>query len=197
METLVHGTCVALGGSCALLRGRPGAGKSDLALRFLFLPAEALVQPEASTHPLAAHRRANLPLLVRFIRGKSSWRQPQMGQVFPRGVLAARPSLVADDQVRLRREDGYVVASCPAPLAGKIEVRGVGIARINALAGEARLFLIADLDRTGDQPRFPQSWQWETVLGLPVRRIVLDPFELSAPVKLALALQNLLEDPAD
>ena len=143
---------MALGGSCALLRGRPGAGKSDLALRFLFLPAE---------------------------------------------TLGARPVLVADDQVSLRREGGSVVASCPARLAGRIEVRGAGIARISAFASEARLSLIADLDHACDQPRFPQSWQWETVLGLAIRRIGLDPFELSAPVKLALALQNLLEDPAD
>ena len=34
---LVHGTCVALGRRAALLRGPAGAGKSDLALRFLFL----------------------------------------------------------------------------------------------------------------------------------------------------------------
>jgi len=34
---LVHGTCVALGRRAALLRGSPGSGKSDLALRFLFL----------------------------------------------------------------------------------------------------------------------------------------------------------------
>jgi HPr kinase/phosphorylase len=34
---LVHGTCVALGRTAALLRGPPGSGKSDLALRFLFL----------------------------------------------------------------------------------------------------------------------------------------------------------------
>jgi serine kinase of HPr protein (carbohydrate metabolism regulator) len=35
---LLHGTCVALGSSGALIRGAPGTGKSDLALRFLFLP---------------------------------------------------------------------------------------------------------------------------------------------------------------
>lgn len=34
---IVHGTCVALGRTAALLRGPPGSGKSDLALRFLFL----------------------------------------------------------------------------------------------------------------------------------------------------------------
>jgi HPr kinase/phosphorylase len=128
----------------------PGAGKSDLALRFLFLPAEA---------------------------------------------LAARPVLIADDQVSLRREGGYAMASCPEPLAGRIEVRGLGIARIPAFAKEARLSLIADLDSSPDRPRFPPNWQWETVLGLPIRRIVLNPFELSAPAKLALALQNMLEDP--
>jgi serine kinase of HPr protein (carbohydrate metabolism regulator) len=34
---LAHGTCVALGRTAALLRGPSGTGKSDLALRFLFL----------------------------------------------------------------------------------------------------------------------------------------------------------------
>ena len=34
---LVHGTCVALRRGAALLRGPSGSGKSDLALRFLFL----------------------------------------------------------------------------------------------------------------------------------------------------------------
>jgi HPr kinase/phosphorylase len=34
---LIHGTCVALGQRAALLRGPSGSGKSDLALRFLFL----------------------------------------------------------------------------------------------------------------------------------------------------------------
>jgi len=34
---VVHGTCVGLGRRAALLRGSSGSGKSDLALRFLFL----------------------------------------------------------------------------------------------------------------------------------------------------------------
>jgi len=146
METLVHGTCVALGGSCALLRGPCGAGKSDLALRFLFLPAEA---------------------------------------------LKARPALVADDQVILRRAGERIAATCPPALLGKIEVRGAGIVCIAALAQEAELTLIADLDGSCDSPRYPENDERETVLGLPIRRIRLDPFELSAPIKLALAMQIL------
>jgi serine kinase of HPr protein (carbohydrate metabolism regulator) len=37
---LIHGTCVAFGAYAALLRGASGSGKSDLALRFLALPAD-------------------------------------------------------------------------------------------------------------------------------------------------------------
>lgn len=143
---------MALGGVCALLCGKPGAGKSDLALRFLFLPAEA---------------------------------------------LGGRPALIADDQVILRRIGANIVASCPPALAGRIEVRGGGIARITALAKEGRLTLAADLDSSGDIPRFPDKDQWRSILGLPVRRILLNPFEPSAPIKLALALNNVFEDTGD
>jgi serine kinase of HPr protein (carbohydrate metabolism regulator) len=45
---LVHGTCVALGRSAALLRGPSGSGKSDLALRFLFLARRG---PAAASAP--------------------------------------------------------------------------------------------------------------------------------------------------
>ncbi len=145
---MVHGTCVALGGSAALLRGPCGGGKSDLALRFLFLSA---------------------------------------------GALEARPALVADDQVLLRRSGERIVASCPPALAGKIEVRGLGIVCMRNCAEQARLTLVADLDGACDVPRYPAKDEWETVLGVPIRRIVLDPFEMPAPIKLALALQNFLE----
>lgn len=44
---VVHGTCVALGRRAVLLRGPPGSGKSDLALRFLFLARRSPAALEA------------------------------------------------------------------------------------------------------------------------------------------------------
>ena len=43
----MHGTCVALGNAGALLRGSCGSGKSDLALRFLYLPSDRLGEEAA------------------------------------------------------------------------------------------------------------------------------------------------------
>jgi serine kinase of HPr protein (carbohydrate metabolism regulator) len=148
---VVHGTCVALGGAAALLRGASGAGKSDLALRFLFLPGDA---------------------------------------------LGVRPRLVADDGARLRRVDGEIHATSPETIAGKMEVRTLGIANLPPplIEGTAHLRLLVDLGAVGDLPRFPESIDWEDVLGIAVRRIALDPFEMSSPMKLALALQGRFED---
>ncbi len=44
---VVHGTCVALGRRGVLLRGPAGSGKSDLALRFLFLSRRGPAAREA------------------------------------------------------------------------------------------------------------------------------------------------------
>src|SRR5262249_29579358 len=44
------------------------------------------------------------------------------------------PALVADDQVELRRDGNRVLASAPESIRGKIEVRGVGIVNVKALA---------------------------------------------------------------
>lgn len=40
-ELLVHGTCVAIGSCGVLLRGAPGSGKSDLALRLIERPPKS------------------------------------------------------------------------------------------------------------------------------------------------------------
>jgi serine kinase of HPr protein (carbohydrate metabolism regulator) len=139
----VHGTCVALGRRAALLRGPSGSGKSDLALRFLFLAR--------------------------------------------RGPAALEPpALVADDQVRISRDSDRLLAAAPESIAGKMEVRGVGIVGIKPVA-EAELVLVVDLVAPNEVERMPEP-QTVPLLGLEIPLIRLAPMEASAPIKLALAL---------
>ena len=53
----VHGTAIALGGKAALIRGAPGSGKSDLALRCLAVAPTALIPCPAA---LVADDRVDL-----------------------------------------------------------------------------------------------------------------------------------------
>jgi HPr kinase/phosphorylase len=100
-----------------------------------------------------------------------------------------RPLLVADDQVFVTPNGhGRLVASAPATIAGKIEVRGLGIIEVPAL-GQAELALVCDLVGTKEVPRMPPHPRERTVIaGVPVPLIKLDPFEASAPLKLKMAL---------
>jgi HPr kinase/phosphorylase len=131
---LVHATAIAIEGRAVLLRGRSGAGKSDLALR----------------------------------------------------LIEGGARLVADDQVNLRRAGDRVLVTAPAAIAGLLEVRGVGIVRIEAIA-EATLAMLADLVPSEEVERFPEARR-EDVLGVPISSITLSPFEASAAAKLRLAL---------
>ena len=127
---LAHGTAVAIDGEALLLRGPPGAGKSDLALRLI-----------------------------------------------DGGAL-----LVADDQTELTRRGDRIWVRAPAVLSGLLEVRGIGILRVERL-DEAPLALLVDLVAGTAVERLPEP-AVESVLGLPVRRLAVAPFEASAAAKL-------------
>ena len=62
-------------------------------------------------------------------------------------LIDAGGRLVADDQSELRRQGRMIIVRAPATIAGLIEVRGVGLFRVDALS-EAPVALIADLVAT-------------------------------------------------
>jgi serine kinase of HPr protein (carbohydrate metabolism regulator) len=97
------------------------------------------------------------------------------------------PVLVADDQVRLVRDGPRLLARAPDAIRGKLEVRGIGIVEVKALA-EGELVLLVDLAAPADIERLPHADASEKLLGveLPVARIT--PWEASAPIKLAIAI---------
>ncbi len=100
-------------------------------------------------------------------------------------LIDAGARLVADDQVELRRVGRQVLTRAPASLAGLVEIRGVGIVRVDALK-EAPLVLIVDLTLSEEVERLPEP-RIETVLGLSLPLIAQAPFEASAAAKLRFA----------
>lgn len=99
--------------------------------------------------------------------------------------------LVADDQTVLFVEHGRLMAQPPAEIAGKMEVRGVGIVRLGPPV-IAPVALIIDMVDIHDVPRIPEFESIE-LIGHSVPRIYLAPFELSAAAKVRLALRVLTE----
>ena len=97
--------------------------------------------------------------------------------------------LVADDQTHLARSGRALLATPPGSLAGLIEVRGVGIVRLDRtqLQARARLALLVDLVQPGQVDRLPDPAH-EILLGVGLPKIALAPFEASTVAKLRLAL---------
>jgi HPr kinase/phosphorylase len=105
----------------------------------------------------------------------------------PLSGLDRRAELVADDQVRIARTDDVLWIRPPPTIAGKMEVRGVGILNVPHRP-EARLVLVVDLVPRYEVPRYPLETPTAEFLGLRVPLLRLSAFEASAPIKLLLAL---------
>jgi serine kinase of HPr protein (carbohydrate metabolism regulator) len=106
-------------------------------------------------------------------------------------LIDAGARLVADDQTELARVGDGIVVRPPATIVGLIEVRGIGILRLEPLM-EAPLALLADLVQPETVERLPMP-RFEPVLGLDLPLIALAPFEASAQAKLRLALRVYAE----
>lgn len=104
-------------------------------------------------------------------------------------LIDAGARLISDDYSLLRRENEAVLVRAPEPISGLIEVRGLGIVRVEAMA-EAPLALIADLVAPQDVERMPEPHS-ETIFGLSIPVVEVAPFEASAAVKLRFALAAL------
>ena len=114
----------------------------------------------------------------------------------PSPLLAVSPMLVADDQVHLTIREGALWVTSPPTIAGRIEVRGIGLVRVPYVP-EAKICLVAELVGSDQIERMPEPLAPFEHDGLRVRRIQLFPFEASAPLKLMLALSGVGEIESD
>jgi len=105
-------------------------------------------------------------------------------------AIADGAHLVADDQVLLARDGDAVIGSAPPALQGLIEIRGLGIMRMNADA-QARIALVADMTAVAAIDRMPEPRLCQ-LAGVDLPSFALDPFQASAPAKLRFALAAAL-----
>lgn len=131
----IHATCVEIDSTGVLLRGPPGSGKSDLALRLI----------DGGAH------------------------------------------LVADDYTELDVREGKLLAYAPSAIAGLMEVRGLGVLRMDRCP-EVGLGLAIELVRETEMERLPEPEIFH-YLGVSLPAFKLNPFEISAVPKVRLALQ--------
>lgn len=125
--------------------------------------------------------------------GKSDLALRLIMSAWPAAMVAGQPVLVADDQVIVRREGARLIARCPPAIAGRLEVRGIGIVE-TAWCERAEVRLVAELSREQAVARMPAAESLE-ILGTTIARTLLQPDEPSAPMKLLLALDRAGGDP--
>jgi len=94
--------------------------------------------------------------------------------------------LVSDDRLEVERYGDVLIGRPPERIAGLIEVRGLGIMRINHCAS-SRLGLVVALGGVEPPQRLPECMSYE-LLGLRVPYLELDPWTASACAKIRLAL---------
>lgn len=110
-------------------------------------------------------------------------------------LIDAGARLVADDQTELRLAGARLRMTAPAAIAGRLELRGVGILSVPSVAA-APLLLVVDLVAPERIERLPEP-EFAELLGRRVPLLKLAPFEASAPAKLRLVLGALRAGAAD
>jgi serine kinase of HPr protein (carbohydrate metabolism regulator) len=96
--------------------------------------------------------------------------------------------LVSDDQTIVKRHGERLLASAPPNIAGKLEVRGIGIVDMDAVS-DLPVALIVEL--TSDIQRLPDDSRERPILGVSLPFVTIDALTASAPSKVALGLDRL------
>ena len=96
--------------------------------------------------------------------------------------------LVSDDRTLVRKDGERLIASAPPNIAGKLEIRGIGIVDMDTV-GDVPVALLVEL--TSEIQRLPDENRERPVLGVRVPLITIDAMSASAPSKVALALDRM------
>ena len=96
--------------------------------------------------------------------------------------------LVSDDRTIVRRDGDKLIASAPPNIAGKLEIRGIGIVDMETV-DNVPVALFVEL--TSEIQRLPDENRERPILGVRVPLISIDAVTASAPSKVAIALDRM------
>ncbi len=114
----------------------------------------------------------------------------QPGRGTGRQAMTAR--LVADDQVLITKREARLIAAPPPRLAGLMEVRGLGIVRIEC-ARQVAIALAVRLTDAASIERLPETCPSQLVLlDVAVPEMAVDAFAASAPARIRAGVVELL-----
>ena len=97
--------------------------------------------------------------------------------------------LISDDYTMLLRRGNQVFANPPATIAGKMEVRGLGVLPMLHVDNLPVALMIS---LTSDHSRMPFERTTRSIAGVEVPVVALDSFPASAPIKVEMALKHLV-----
>ena len=97
-------------------------------------------------------------------------------------------TLVSDDQTIIKKDGARLLASAPPTIAGKLEIRGLGIVEVERV-NNIPIALIVEL--TSDIQRLPDDSRERPILGVPLPIVTIDAMTASAPSKVAIALDRM------
>ena len=97
-------------------------------------------------------------------------------------------TLVSDDQTIVKLDGDRLLATAPPNIAGKLEIRGIGIVEMERLS-DVPVALLVEL--TSDIQRLPDDSRERPILGVKLPLVSMDALTASAPSKVALALDRM------
>ena len=97
-------------------------------------------------------------------------------------------TLVSDDQTIVKKDGDRLLASAPPTIAGKLEVRGIGMVEMERVENVGVALWV---ELTSDIQRLPDDSRERPILGIRVPLISIDAMTASAPAKVALALDRM------
>jgi serine kinase of HPr protein (carbohydrate metabolism regulator) len=107
-------------------------------------------------------------------------------------LLGRGAMLVSDDYVELASKGGHLTATAPEKIAGKMEVRGVGLVDVD-YTSEVKIVLLIELTPRDKIPRLPDPRHKE-LESIRVPHFALEAFDASAIDKIFLILKNISRD---